>query len=167
MTDDNNDPQTTVPCGAGQFRKSSRARIGSSPNFSDTMRLLAISMTNRAMTALVRLVLTLAIASAAAQEITLEEVKVEAAFVSPLELPLSKSIDQLIERLRLRDENARALELHEANKSTLTNLLDLTRYEPIPLGGSESRVDAFMQENYMRADLNPREKDSLFAREKH
>ncbi|MFL6568843.1 MAG: hypothetical protein ACJ8LI_06705 [Chthoniobacterales bacterium] len=106
-------------------------------------------------------------ASAVAQEITLEEVKVEASFASPLELPLSKSIDQLIERLRLRDENARALELHEANKSTLTNLLDLTRYEPIPLGGSESRVDAFMQENYMRADLNPREKDSLFAREKH
>lgn len=117
--------------------------------------------------ALVRLVLVCVAASAVAQEITLEEVTVEGAFVSPLELPLSKSIDQLIERLRLRDENVRELQLHEANKSTLTNLLDLTRFVPIPLGGSESRVDTFMQENYMRADLNPREKDSLFAREKH
>jgi hypothetical protein len=100
-------------------------------------------------------------ASAVAQEITLEEVKVEASFVSPLELPLSKSIDQLIERLRLRDENARALELREANKTSLTTILELTRFVPIPLGGSESRIDTFMQENYMRADLNPREKDSL------
>ncbi|MFL6539576.1 MAG: hypothetical protein ACJ8HU_02335 [Chthoniobacterales bacterium] len=111
--------------------------------------------------------LVAAAASAVAQEISLEEIKVEGAFVSPLELPLSKSIDQLIERLRLRDENARELQLHEANKSSLTTLLDLTRFVPIPLGGSESRVDAFMQENYMRADLNPREKDSLFPREKH
>ncbi|MFL6531626.1 MAG: hypothetical protein ACJ8KX_14260 [Chthoniobacterales bacterium] len=116
--------------------------------------------------ALVRLMLVAAAASAVAQEISLEEIKVEGAFVSPLELPLSKSIDQLIERLRLRDENARELQLHEANKSSLTTLLDLTRFVPIPLGGSEARVDAFMQENYMRADLNPREKDSLFPRDK-
>src|SRR4051812_36177983 len=113
--------------------RSSRAKIGSGRNCSDAMPVIfRLTLRRRsAIKALVRLACILAIASAAAQEITLEEVKVEAAFVSPLELPLSKSIDQLIERLRLREENARALELREANKSTLTNLLDLTRYVPI------------------------------------
>src|SRR5947208_16395395 len=99
---------------------------------------------------LVRLALAFCVWSAAAQEITLEEVKVEGAFVSPLELPLSKSIDQLVERLRLRDENARALELLDANKSSLTNILELTRYDPIPLP-RDARIDTFSQEHYMRA----------------
>ena len=61
------------------------------------------------------------------------------------------------------DEQLKARELKEANKSSLTNLLELTRYVPIPLPG-DARIDTFMQENYMRADLNPREKDSLFER---
>lgn len=99
-----------------------------------------------------------------AQEITLEEIKVEAVFVSPLELPLSKAVDQIAERLRLRDEEARERELRNANKSALTNLLELTRYSPIPLGGSDPRVDEFLLQNYTRPDLNPREDNPLFRR---
>lgn len=102
----------------------------------------------------------------AAQEITLEEIKVESVYVSPLELPLSKAVDQLAERLRLLDENRRELELREANKSSVTNLLELTRYVPIPLGASESRLDEFRLQNYMRADLNPREDKQLFRPER-
>lgn len=111
---------------------------------------------------LVRLILLLSIATCAAQEITLEEVKVEAQFIDPLELPFSKSLDQLVERLRLRDENLRAVQLEDANKNSVTRILDLSRFSPIPLGSSESRVDTFLQENYMRAELNPREDKSLF-----
>ncbi|MDQ6860905.1 MAG: hypothetical protein M3032_07100 [Verrucomicrobiota bacterium] len=119
------------------------------------------------MKALVNLTLLLLAASAFAQEITLEEVKVEGVFVSPIELPLTKSIDQLIERLRLSDEKAREIELQQANKSSLTTLLELTRHSPIPLGASDARVDTFVRENYMRPDLNPRETKSLFEPPSH
>jgi hypothetical protein len=106
--------------------------------------------------------LAVLIASASAQEITLEEVRVEAEFLNPLELPFSKALDQLTDRLRLRDENTRALDLQQANKSSVTRILDLTRYSPIPLGASDPRVDTFLQENYMRADLNPPKTRSIF-----
>src|SRR5947209_16191526 len=122
----------------------------------------AISRTTSPMKALVRLSLALVAVSAFAQEITLEEVKVEAVYVSPSELPLNKSIDQMIERLRLNDEHARTIDLRNAHQSSLTTLIDLTRYSPIPLG-NDPRIDAFTQENYMRADLNPRESKSIFG----
>jgi len=112
---------------------------------------------------LVRLFVLLACASARAQEITLEEVRVEGAFVMPLpELPPSNALQKFIERLRLQDEQTRTLELREANKSALNSILDLTRYSPIPLGGSDPRTDTFFQQNYMRADLNPRDESVLF-----
>ncbi|MCA1658363.1 MAG: hypothetical protein LC627_03580 [Verrucomicrobiaceae bacterium] len=100
-----------------------------------------------------------------AQEITIEEVRVESVFISPLELPSREAVDQLIERLRLQEESARELELRAANQSSVTALLELTRYSPINLGASEPRADTFMQPNYMRADLNPRETNPLFAAE--
>ncbi len=116
------------------------------------------------MKALVSLVALLLALPAVAQEITLEEVRVEAVLISPLELPLNRTIDTLVERLRLKDEEERERTLGAANKSSLTTVLELARYIPIPLGESTSRTDLFLRENYMRADLNPREKKSLFER---
>lgn len=108
--------------------------------------------------------LLLCISGALAQEITLEEIEIEAVYISPLELPLSKSLDRLAEQLRLMDEQARAQQLRATNESSVTKVLELTRYIPIPLGASESRIDTFFQQNYMRADLNPPAKSTLFDR---
>ena len=100
---------------------------------------------------------------ALAQEITLEEVRVEAAPESLLEIPITNELQKFVERLRLDDELARAAQLQEANKSSVTKLLDLTRYSPVSLGESDPRIDTFFRENYMRADLNPRDDNPLFA----
>lgn len=72
-----------------------------------------------------------------------------------------RAVTELRERLSLRSEAERARELEKANESPVTKLLELTKYIPIPLGGSENRVDTFFQQNYMRADLNPRASDPL------
>ena len=110
---------------------------------------------------LVRLALALIATSAIGQEITLEEVNVEGAYVSPLELPVNNALQKFIDGLRLQDDLARSLELREANKSSISKILDLTRYSPIGLGASDPRIDTFMLQNYMRADLNPRESNPL------
>ncbi len=114
------------------------------------------------MKALVRLILAALVLSASAQEITLEEVKVESTFLAPVELPISKTLEQFIARLRLDDERVHERELRAANKSSLTTILELTRYSPIGLGSSDPRIDT-TQANYLRADLNPREKNPLFG----
>lgn len=97
-----------------------------------------------------------------AQEIVLEEVRVEASFDLKLEPPRQSDVETLIERLTLRAESRRALDLKIANRTPLSTLLDLTKYSPIPLGGSENRVDTFFMQNEMRADLNPRKTSGLF-----
>lgn len=101
-----------------------------------------------------------------AQEAVMEEVRVEATFHSGLQLQRQNpAIDDLLKRLELRDQERRELELREANKSGLTKVVELLRlpaWVPFGFGGSETRVDAFFQQNYMRADLNPRKENPLF-----
>jgi hypothetical protein len=103
-------------------------------------------------------------ASCFAQEAVLEEIKIETTSLSELELRQEKAIQQVIDRLQLRAETQRSIDLEIANRTPLINLLNLTRYSPIPLGGSDSRVDTFFLENSMRPDLNPREDLSFFKR---
>ncbi len=97
------------------------------------------------------------------QEAVMEEVRVEAAFDFKLEPPRASAVQIMIERLALRAESHRTLDLQIANRSPLATLLDLTRYCPIPLGASDNRVDTFFLQNYMRPDLNPSERNLLFA----
>ena len=96
----------------------------------------------------------------------MEEVRVEATFSSGLELQRQNpAIDELLKRLELRDQQRRELELQEANKSTATKVIDLLKlpaWVPFGLGPSENKVDSFFQQNYMRADLNPRKENPLF-----
>jgi hypothetical protein len=70
---------------------------------------------------------------------------------------MTNELQKFVERLRLDDALKRTAELDEANKSSATKLLDLTRYSPLSLGASDPRIDTFFQQNYMRADLNPRD----------
>jgi hypothetical protein len=98
----------------------------------------------------------------AAQELVLDEVVVEAPFDFRLDLPQPSAVQTMIDRLTLRAEAKRAAELEIANRTPISTLLDLTKYSPIPIGGSDSRVDSYFLENHMRADLNPREDLSLF-----
>ena len=97
------------------------------------------------------------------QEAVMEEVRVEGAFDFKLEPPRASAVQIMIERLALRAENQRALDLQIANRTPLATLLNLTRYIPIPLGESDNRVDTFFLQNYMRPDLNPFERNPLFA----
>ena len=110
--------------------------------------------------------LALGIQPLAAQEdvATMEEIIVEAPFDVRLEFPKESHVQIMIERLRLRSETERALDLKIANRDPVSRLLDLTRYSPIPLGASESRVDTFFLQNALRADLNPRKDDPLSLR---
>jgi len=101
---------------------------------------------------------------APAQEAVMDEIIVEAPFDVRLELPRESHVQIMIERLTLGAESKRALELQVANRPALTTLLDLTKYSPIPAGASESRVDIFFLQNYLRADLNPRDDDPLALR---
>jgi hypothetical protein len=108
------------------------------------------------------LLMLLPFSSSFAQEVTLEEVRVEAPAESLLDVPVTNELQKFVERLRLQESVVRATELQIANQSITTKLLNLTRYSPIPLGGSDSRVDTFFLQNYTRADLNPREDNPLF-----
>ena len=105
--------------------------------------------------------------SASAQEAVMEEVRVEATFSSGLQLQRQNpAIDELLKRLEMRDGQRRELELQEANKSSATKVLDLLKLParvPFGLGPSENKVDSFFQQNYMRADLNPRKENPLFT----
>ncbi|MDQ6624927.1 MAG: hypothetical protein M3Y69_02120 [Verrucomicrobiota bacterium] len=124
-------------------------------------------MTNRSrVTALLSLGLASWIGSghAAAQEGVAEEVRVEATFVaSPFELQRDHAVEILAERLTLHTAALHSAELQRANENSVTRLLELTKYIPIPLGSSENRVDTFFQSNYMRVDLNPRGENPLFG----
>lgn len=104
------------------------------------------------------------VALVSSQEAVMEEVRVEASVDLRLETPRESAVQIMIDRLRLREENERAIQLEIANRTPLTAVLDLTRHIPIPLGASESRVDTFFLQNYMRPDLNPREDAALFKR---
>jgi hypothetical protein len=110
---------------------------------------------------------TLLASSAFAQEAVMEEVRVEATFSSGLELQRQNpAIEDLLKRLELRDQQKRELELHEANKSSATKVIDLLKlpaWVPFGLGASENKTDSFFQQNYMRADLNPRKENPLFT----
>jgi len=98
--------------------------------------------------------------------LTLEEIVVEETIDLRLELPKESSVQIMIDRLTLRAETQRALDLEIANRTPLTTVLDLTKYVPIPLfSGSSKPVDTFFQENYMRLDLNPREKNPRFGQD--
>lgn len=103
---------------------------------------------------------------AVAQEAVMEEVRVEATFSSGLELQRQNpAIEELLKRLELRDQQRRELELQEANKSSATKVIDLLKlpaWVPFGFGPSENKVDSFFQQNYMRADLNPRKENPLF-----
>ena len=105
--------------------------------------------------------------SASAQEAVMEEVRVEATFSSGLQLQRQNpAIDELLKRLELRDQQRRELELQEANKSSGTKVIELLKlpaWVPFGFGPSESKVDSFFQQNYMRADLNPRKENPLFT----
>ncbi|MGZ5553918.1 MAG: hypothetical protein ACXWHF_09795, partial [Chthoniobacterales bacterium] len=81
---------------------------------------------------------------------------------SSLELSTNRAVDILTRRLREREDASRTLELQIANRNAVTTLLSLTRVIPIPLGSSESRVDTFLLQNYVRTDLNPSKANSLF-----
>jgi hypothetical protein len=78
-----------------------------------------------------------------------------------LQLHESKAMNEFVEKLQLRDAEVRGAELQKLHQSSVTTILDLTRYSPIPLGGSGSGPDTFFMQNYMRRDLNPRETDPL------
>ena len=100
--------------------------------------------------------------AAPAVEAGVEEIRVEGAFVaSPFELRRDNVVREMVSRMSERAEAARAAELQKANESSVTRLLDLTRFIPIPLGSSENRVDSFFLQNYMRRDLKPRDEDRL------
>jgi hypothetical protein len=101
----------------------------------------------------------------AAQEAVAEEVRVEASFAaSTFELRRDKAVQLLTDRLVLRADEIHAAELQHANENSVSRLLELTKYVPIPLGSSENRVDTFFLSNYMRSDLNPREDKRLFGK---
>ncbi|MDQ6655026.1 MAG: hypothetical protein M3Y80_04350 [Verrucomicrobiota bacterium] len=91
------------------------------------------------------------------EEVLLEEVRVEAPFDVTIELPQERAVQEMQKRLELRAADARARVLEEANQNAVTRLLELTRYSPLHLGASDDKADAFFQQNYLRADLNPRE----------
>lgn len=97
------------------------------------------------------------------EELLLEGVVVEATFDLDLqlELPQASAVQIMIERLNLHAETLRKTDLEIANRTPLNTLLDLTKYSPIPIGGSGSKVDTFFLENHMRVDLNPRHEDPL------
>ena len=107
----------------------------------------------------------LAAAGAFAQEAVMEEVRVEATFSSGLQLQRQNpAIEDLLKRLELRDAEKRELELREANKSAATKVIDLLKlpaWVPFGFGAPQREVDVFFQQNYMRADLNPRASDPL------
>jgi hypothetical protein len=104
----------------------------------------------------------LSASAALAQEVVLEEVRVKTTFEFKLERARESAMQAVIERLALRTETQRALELEVANRTSVGTLLDLTKYIPIPLGGSDNRVDTFFLTNDMRPDLNPSEHNALF-----
>jgi hypothetical protein len=103
--------------------------------------------------------------SASAQEAVMEEVRIEATFSSGLQLQRpNPAIDDLLKRLEMRDQQKREFDLKEANKSSVTKVIDLLKlpaWVPFGFGASESKVDTFFQQNYMRADLNPRKENPL------
>lgn len=94
----------------------------------------------------------------------MDEIIVEAPFDVRLELPKESTVKFMIERMQLRAETERALEMKIANRDPISRLLELTKYSPIPLGASESRIDTFFLQNALRADLNPRTDDPLALR---
>ena len=110
----------------------------------------------------------LAMPTAFAQEAVMEEVRVEATFSSGLQLQRQNpAIEDLLKRLELRDAEKRELELKEANKSGVTKVVELLKlpaWVPFGFGPSENKVDSFFQQNYMRAELNPRHDDPLSLR---
>jgi hypothetical protein len=98
-------------------------------------------------------------------ELELEGVVVEAEIdFRDLQLHEPKALAAFIEELQVNDHAQRAAELVKAHQSGITTILELTRYSPIPLGGSDPRTDTFFLQNYMRPDLNPREADPLSLR---
>ena len=159
---DNSDEVMDCHCGSANCRRRVTGKDWQMPELQKRYAGYFSAYLADKIATLATLILVLAAGLAGGQEITLEEIKVEAVYVSPLELPLSKAVDRLIEELRLKEESERILDLKEANKSGLTRVLELTRYSPISLGASDPRIDTFFQQNYMRADLNPREKSALF-----
>ena len=92
----------------------------------------------------------------------MEEIIVEAPFDVRLTLPRESDVQTMIDRLTLRAQTQRTFELQIANRTPISTLLDLTKYSPIPLGGSDNRVDTFFLQNYMRADLNSPDRSGLF-----
>ena len=94
----------------------------------------------------------------------MEEVIVEAPFEVRLQLPNESQIQLMIDRLMLKTETERAAALEIANRTPINTLLDLTKYSPIRMGSSDSRVDTYFLENFMRPDLNPRMEDPLALR---
>ena len=77
-------------------------------------------------------------ARAAEEEVAvMEEVIVEAPFDVRLEMPKQSQVQIMIERLQLKAETERALELQITNRSPLTTLLDLTRLIPFRSGGRQ------------------------------
>lgn len=125
-----------------------------------------MTQTTRHLLALATAVLTLAAPPLVAQEdvAIMEEIIVEAPFDVRLDPPQQSAVQIMIERMRLRSETERALELKIANRDPISRLLDLTKYSPIPLGASENRVDTFFLQNALRVDLNPRHDDPLSLR---
>ncbi|MGI8436653.1 MAG: SET domain-containing protein-lysine N-methyltransferase [Chthoniobacterales bacterium] len=134
----------------------------------DPRRLHSLAMkkrTHRLLT-VASLWLLFAPAPVHAQEAVMEEVIVEAPFDVRLSLPDPVHVQTMIDRILLRNASVRALELQAANRSAITTVLDLTRYSPIKFGAPLKAGDDFrFLDNYMRADLNPRdEKNPLFDR---
>ena len=172
MTDDS-DEVTECRCGAASCRRRITGKDWQRPELQERYAgyfssYLAQKM-DRISSALVSLIAASLFftADARAQEVTLEEVRVEAEPESLLHVPVTNELQRFVERLRLDDFAKRASALEEANKSTVTKLLDLTRYSPLSLGESDPRADTFFQQNYTRADLNPRkEPHPLFDRER-
>jgi hypothetical protein len=78
--------------------------------------------------------------------LTLEEIVVEETIDLRLELPKESAVQMMIDRLTLRAETQRALDLEIANRTPMTTILDLTKYVPIPLfSGSSKPVDTFFR----------------------
>jgi len=110
-------------------------------------------------------VVTLSAVRGFSQEITLEEIRVEAPFDVRLSPPNDLALRTLLERLNAHAEMQREVELRKANQGTVTNVLDLLQAPlgiPFGLSSRDRLTDEFFLQNYMRADLNPRESNSLF-----
>jgi hypothetical protein len=74
-----------------------------------------------------------------------------------------EAIRHTVETMMARDEMQRTLGLKDADASIFSRSIDLLRFVPFKLSGSDSKADDFFTPNYMRSDYNrPTSEPHLF-----